>query len=449
MSGVFSGIAQEVRSVFLLPFIDKLDNVISFVQPIATVSFLLFITIYGYLILMGKVQAPAKEFLWRVGVITLVLTLAFSKPLYERYVMGPTVHATTLLTKLTSIESRQSSSFGWLGSGTTVKVGFAERNLFDNNQSYFEALDIIFESVNIFTTAMMQAVDDFKTIMPDKVKDLNAGLPENATDDQRAKAQEQIDKATANFNEGATMAQMVTVGVIGVILTGAVMVYLTAGALLLLNHVFLVVLLVLGPIFVALSAFKLTRDYAKKWLVKVVTVALTLALVLGVLGFVLKMQGSVSGQLCRVTVTLQKQMMKQTTLTPNESAQLQIQSDFIKSSVLARLDNLATNYANPLNDNGSLARSIKQGCVQAVAAAENENSNLLFVAMQYLVLCMIFSRLITEMANLASAVIGASGMNASASEVSGSAQGTMNRGVAKSSYSARGVSGGSGSGGPK
>ena len=293
------------------------------------------------------------------------------------------------------------------------------------------------------------AVDDFKTIMPDKVKDLNAGLPENATDDQRAKAQEQIDKATANFNEGATMAQMVTVGVIGVILTGAVMVYLTAGALLLLNHVFLVVLLVLGPIFVALSAFKLTRDYAKKWLVKVVTVALTLALVLGVLGFVLKMQGSVSGQLCRVTVTLQKQMMKQTTLTPNESAQLQIQSDFIKSSVLARLDNLATNYANPLNDNGSLARSIKQGCVQAVAAAENENSNLLFVAMQYLVLCMIFSRLITEMANLASAVIGASGMNASASEVSGSAQGTMNRGVAKSSYSARGVSGGSGSGGPK
>ena len=106
----------------------------------------------------------------------------------------------------------------------------------------------------------------------------------------------------------------------------------------------------------------------------------------------------------------------------------------IRLETIGRLDNLA-NLANPLSANGTLARDIKKGCMQAVGGSSSSSgseSNLMFVAMQYLVLCMIFSRLITEMANLASAIVGASGMNGSASEVSGGTQGVMNRNIAKS-----------------
>jgi type IV secretory pathway VirB6-like protein len=302
--------------------------------------------------------------------------------------------------------------FGWFGSKT--KVGSSERDLFDNNSDYYEGLDIVFESVNIFTTAMLDAVQSFKTFVPKTEKE----------------SSEKEKEARSGFLDGINMAQMVTVGVIGAILTGAVMLYLTGGVLLLLNHVFLVILLVLGPIFIALAAFKTTRDYAKKWLVKLVTVGLTLALVLGVLGFVLKMQGSVSGQLCRVAIELRTQMAKHVDGSSG-SSEMSAEQEKIKNVLIARLDNLA-NLANPLSANGTLARNIKKGCIAgAGGSSSGSESNLMFVAMQYLVLCMIFSRLITEMANLASSIIGASGMNGSASEISGSLQGTMNRGVAK------------------
>ena len=117
-------------------------------------------------------RLSVKEFLWRVCVIVLVLTVAFSQELYERYVMAPTIHATTLVTKLTSEKSRQKSGW-WVGNGTSV--GASKSALQENNDSYFAGLDIVFESVNIFTTGMMDALVAFKASIPPTSSDTATG----------------------------------------------------------------------------------------------------------------------------------------------------------------------------------------------------------------------------------------------------------------------------------
>ena len=65
----------------------------------------------------------------------------------------------------------------------------------------------------------------------------------------------------------------------------------------------------------AMAAFKVSREYAKKWFTKMLTVALTLAFVTGMLGFVLDMQGTFSGKLCSVVSQLESQMKQTITKT--------------------------------------------------------------------------------------------------------------------------------------
>lgn len=416
--GVFTAMSEEIQENLLTPFMEKMDNVINLTQPIATTALLIFIMVYGYMILMGKVQAPAKEFLWRMGIIGLALTIAFSKPLYERYVMGPVIHGTTLVTKLTSEESRQEGSW-WRGGGTSI--GGSNKQLIKNNQSYLAGLDIVFESVNIFTTGMMEALIAIRPTKPDDNSQNTASGGGTGSGTKIA------------GNSGVGSPEMMMFAVIGTILTGAVMVYVTAGAILILNHVFLIVLLTIGPIFIALAAFKTTRDYAKKWLVKLVTIALTLALVTGMLGFVLSMQGTFSGQLCRVVSELKTHMEENKSNdaeTKNALARVttDVQARLSKLHILAvDIDSLS-----PAAPNQQLVSKIKSGC-SAGMNSSTSNSNLLFVAMQYLVICLLFNRLITEMANVASAVVGASGVNGSTSEVSGGVGGVTQRGGLKSS----------------
>ena len=235
------------------------------------------------------------------------------------------------------------------------------------------------------------------------------------------------------------VAEVMMFGVIGTILTGSVLVYVTAGAVLLLNHIFLIILLVLGPMFVAMAAFKMTREYAKKWMVKTLTIALTLALVTGMLGFVLKMQGTFSGSLCQVVGELQNQMKKHSNLKPESPLPEPLKSELekVQSGIKTRLlflHALAVDYDSPLSfgsPNQKLVEKIQSGCSKGMSSTTDSDTNLLFVAMQFLVICMLFNRLLTEAANIASALVGASGVNSGSQEVSGGLGGMAQRGGLK------------------
>ena len=188
-----------------------------------------------------------------------------------------------------------------------------------------------------------------------------------------------------------------------------------------------------------MAAFKMTREYAKKWMVKTLTIALTLALVTGMLGFVLKMQGTFSGSLCQVVGELKNQMKKHSNLEPGVPLPEPLKSELeeVESGIKTRLlflHALAVDYDSPLSfgsPNQKLVEKIQSGCSKGMSSTTDSDTNLLFVAMQFLVICMLFNRLLTEAANIASALVGASGVNSGSQEVSGGLGGMAQRGGLK------------------
>ena len=81
--------------------------------------------------------------------------------------------------------------------------------------------------------------------------------------------------------------------------------------------------------------------------------------------------------------------------------------------------------------NQKLVEKIQSGCSKGMSSTTDSDTNLLFVAMQYLVVCMLFNRLIIESANLASAIVGSTGINTNGSqEVSGGVGGMQRGGMA-------------------
>ena len=80
--------------------------------------------------------------------------------------------------------------------------------------------------------------------------------------------------------------------------------------------------------------------------------------------------------------------------------------------------------------NQKLVEKIQSGCSKGMSSTTDSDTNLLFVAMQFLVICMLFNRLLTEAANIASALVGASGVNSGSQEVSGGVGGMQRGGMA-------------------
>ena len=187
----------------------------------------------------------------------------------------------------------------------------------------------------------------------------------------------------------------------------------------------------------AMAAFKVSREYAKKWFTKMLTVALTLAFVTGMLGFVLDMQGTFSGKLCSVVSQLESQMKQTITKTGGDlDAETVVRLKEIRENVQKRLSNLhilAASWDNlsPTSPNQQLVSNIQKGCNTGMQSGNTDSTNILFVAMQYLVVCMLFNRLIIESANLASAIVGSTGINTNGSqEVSGGVGGMQRGGMA-------------------
>lgn len=432
-SGIFDSFYTVLMKDLMIPLSNKFVAVTEFIRPIFTFAVGLFVSVFGYMILAGKIKAPAEDFVWRISIIAILFWIVFDATRYEKFVIRPVMGTTTAVTKLISPQSE-----GFFGLFTEdVKVGQTSENVYENNRGLFMGLDVAIESVSII---LKGTVESFNKLQKIKIKPQDAGGQNNPAG-----------SGANNNTEGDSidlglMNSMLIVGFVGLIITGAVMVYVTAGAILMLNHVFLVLMLMIGPAFIVMAAYKPTREYAKKWMSRVLAIALTIAICSAITAFILFIQKDVTAQMCKATGSLQHSFMLKAQAAGASTegfSEVKTTMDLEFRMLQAKL--VAAGLTNAIGGGGNqgvsqstaavkLVEEIIQGCNEGTGNSGSGSTesdagvNIMFQAIQYLIICLILNRLVSESANVAGAIVNSSGLTTGTSqEVSGGAQGMSGR----------------------
>lgn len=430
--GIFDNIYYLLMDGFLTPLSQEFNAVIAFIGPIFKFTWFLFILTYGYLILSGKIQAPAKEFVFRMAIITAVFWFTLSPTIFRKIIIEPTIVTTHTVTNVLTPNYSSGSIFSMIGNKLDKKrEGATNESLYVVNRDLFAALDVSLESVGIIISSVIATYQSTLEVS-DAISEGKGGTEGSAS---------------GKVGDTPFLNVMLVMGFIGLLITGSVMVYVTAAIILMLNHLLLVILLVIGPIFLAFSVFKSTREYSKKWLTRLAAVILTIGITSAVIAFILAIQGDVSKQICKTTISLQNEMViryndkvkainaQNLNSNPIPIKQLTEVEDSVRTA-LEQLHN-RTQHIGSLGNYfkvQELASQIKLGCLEGAQETGNSNSaetrgyNILFAAIQFLVICMVLNRVLTESSNIAATLFNASGINAGTGhEVSGGMQGISGR----------------------